>query len=237
MTVQVIPETPDAPYRLGRHVNHDQRNREYGFTARSLLRPPIHSVRWYRRVGIYDQNVTFTAAGQTWNGLGCCTCEAGVGVLSTRPFTRRIASQGTVRRLYSDVTAVDPFPGQWPSDDTGSDGTTVGKVLKARGWISEYTWCFSADEVLAALMTGPVLTGVGWREPMFYPGSDGLVTVAGPVAGGHEFEIVGYDAAQQVLLCANSWGTGWGEAGYFRLRLADYRELLADQGDATVLHP
>ena len=33
--------------------------------------------------------------------------------------------------------------------------------------------------------------------------------------GGHCVCCVGYDNARQAWLCKNSWGTGWGEDGFF----------------------
>jgi C1A family cysteine protease len=37
------------------------------------------------------------------------------------------------------------------------------------------------------------------------------------MAGGHCVEIIGYDDNLGCWICKNSWGTGWGEAGYFRI--------------------
>jgi C1A family cysteine protease len=37
------------------------------------------------------------------------------------------------------------------------------------------------------------------------------------VAGGHCVCIIGYNDAQQCWIAKNSWGTGWGESGYFRI--------------------
>lgn len=41
--------------------------------------------------------------------------------------------------------------------------------------------------------------------------------VSGQSAGGHCVEIIGYDDAQGCWICKNSWGTNWGEGGYFRI--------------------
>lgn len=41
--------------------------------------------------------------------------------------------------------------------------------------------------------------------------------VSGEAAGGHCVEIIGYDDAQAAWICKNSWGTGWGDSGYFRI--------------------
>lgn len=41
--------------------------------------------------------------------------------------------------------------------------------------------------------------------------------VSGTQAGGHCVEIIGYNDAQGCWICKNSWGTNWGEGGYFRI--------------------
>jgi C1A family cysteine protease len=41
--------------------------------------------------------------------------------------------------------------------------------------------------------------------------------VTGAQAGGHCVAIVGYDDSQACWICKNSWGTGWGEQGFFRI--------------------
>lgn len=41
--------------------------------------------------------------------------------------------------------------------------------------------------------------------------------VSGEAAGGHCVEICGYDDNQACWICKNSWGTQWGEAGFFRI--------------------
>ncbi len=41
--------------------------------------------------------------------------------------------------------------------------------------------------------------------------------VTGNLAGGHCVCCVGYDDAQGCWICKNSWSTGWGDAGFFRI--------------------
>jgi C1A family cysteine protease len=41
--------------------------------------------------------------------------------------------------------------------------------------------------------------------------------VSGNLAGGHCVSLIGYDDVQGCWIGKNSWGTGWGEAGYFRI--------------------
>jgi C1A family cysteine protease len=50
------------------------------------------------------------------------------------------------------------------------------------------------------------------------------------LAGGHEVEAVGVDldtsnAFNSTITYANSWGTGWGQEGYFKMRLRTYEKL------------
>ncbi len=37
------------------------------------------------------------------------------------------------------------------------------------------------------------------------------------IAGGHCVEVIGYSEADQAWICKNSWGTGWGDSGYFKI--------------------
>lgn len=39
----------------------------------------------------------------------------------------------------------------------------------------------------------------------------------GSVVGGHCVSIVGFDDGAQCWICKNSWGSGWGESGFFRI--------------------
>ena len=39
--------------------------------------------------------------------------------------------------------------------------------------------------------------------------------------GNHCVLIVGYDDVNQCFIVKNSWGTGWGEAGYFRIAYSE----------------
>jgi C1A family cysteine protease len=45
--------------------------------------------------------------------------------------------------------------------------------------------------------------------------------VSGDLAGGHCISIVGYDDAGGYWMCKNSWGTGWGDQGWFRIAYGD----------------
>jgi C1A family cysteine protease len=71
---------------------------------------------------------------------------------------------------------------------------------------------------------------------MFHTDEHGFVDVSGSIVGGHEYVCRGYNAEASYLFCDNSWGTDWGLAGSFKLRLPDWETLRVQQADVTVPH-
>jgi C1A family cysteine protease len=52
----------------------------------------------------------------------------------------------------------------------------------------------------------------------FYSYSSGVYThISGNLEGGHCVSVIGYDDNQGCWICKNSWGTGWGESGFFMI--------------------
>jgi hypothetical protein len=238
VTYRRIPSTDP---RLNRHVRHDDRSRAYAFDTSGLS---IVSAKHTRRIPVLDQ-------GQ----LGSCTGNAGIGCLGTDPFWATLASvperhvdvyiagaryafneTGAID-LYSDATKADDYPGQYPPDDTGSDGLTIAKVLKSAGEISGYQHTFSRDDALKALGVTPAIVGIPWTNDMFNPDGDGRVHPTGSIAGGHEICADEVDAENQRVWFTNSWGTSFGVNGRFYLSFADFGDLLSQQGDVTIFTP
>jgi hypothetical protein len=217
-------------HRLGRHVNHDSESRRYRVDTTGLR---IASVQHRRHIGVLNQG-----------DLGSCTGNAGIGCLGTDPNYDTLPTiggyaltqQGAVA-LYSAATRIDEYPGEYPPEDTGSDGLSIAKALRAAGDISGYRWAFSLDDALKALTASPLITGIPWYSSMFTPGSDGLVKVFGALAGGHEIVVDEYDGARGWVGFTNSWGSDWGLAGRFYLAVEDWGTLLAQQGDVTAFVP
>lgn len=213
---------------LGRRVNHDPRSR--AFPARMVpptapLVPVMH-----RHFGpVLDQG-----------SLGSCTGNAAAQAMNSRPLhlrATRYLTQADAVSIYSDATKIDPWEGEYPPTDTGSDGLSVAKVLKARGYISEYRHTFTWDGFRRALQLAPLLVGINWYMDMYFPDRKGNVHVGGAWQGGHEVLALGDDARGHITFL-NSWGPKWGRAGRFRLSYWDFQRLLLDeQGDATQLVP
>lgn len=229
---QTIPESP-SPHggRLGRHIEHDPRSRGHAFGAVVTSMVDLSNVRHVRRGGPLDQGE-----------LGSCTGNATAGAINTLPLHvvgRHLLKEQQAVEIYERATVLDEFDGSYPPDDTGSSGLAAAQAAREMGYIDSYKHAFSVEEALAALMIGPVITGVNWYEGFDQPDSHGVVKIAGEVRGGHEFEVVGFEPHAKLdesrVVCINSWGTGWGWTGRFAFTVATWRRLLDEQGDVTIL--
>jgi hypothetical protein len=222
-----IEEHPVAGKPLGRHIHHDPRSLAY--TVKPRAATAVTKI-WQHRIPVLDQG-----------SLGSCTGNSGAAVLGTDPLFGTVAGVTLDEQfavdLYSDATVADPYPGKYPPTDTGSDGLSVAKVLKARGTISGYVHCTSLDATVTALQDGAVMIGINWYEGFDHPDSTGLIKISGSVRGGHEPALVGVDMERKLLRGVNSWGTAWGDHGFLTISFDDFTRLLSEQGDATQLIP
>jgi C1A family cysteine protease len=97
-----------------------------------------------------------------------------------------------------------------------------------------YLRCADLRDVRASIATGhPVIGGFQCYESLENAevGSTGLVPVpseAETAIGGHCVMFVGYDDAARTVEFQNSWGTGWGRAGYGYLPYEYFERALAD---------
>jgi len=109
--------------------------------------------------------------------------------------------------------------------------------------IKEYynvgSWSPTVDDIKSALIQyGPLPTTLdvytdffSYRSGIYSlaPGccSDSKACSSCHYEGGHAVLIVGYDDGEENFIVKNSWGTGWGESGYFRI---DYSQLTNEVG-------
>jgi hypothetical protein len=82
------------------------------------------------------------------------------------------------------------------------------------------SWNYVATDIASIkyyLQYGPVVSAIDVYGDFFsYPGGVYHHT-SGSYAGGHCITIVGYDDINGYWICRNSWGTWWGENGWFRI--------------------
>lgn len=232
--------------RLGRHVLHDSRSRAY-FIPEADSYADIKDVEHHCYIPVLNQ-------GQ----IGSCTGETGTEVIASDDLwaaaqtilsqTDEKVDQDYAYQLYSDTTKSDPYPGYWaPNDpnaqDTGSDGLSTAKTLKARGLISGYQHGNSLLSTLTGLQSRSMMTGTVWRGDMFKPTSDGQIKCTGNVEGGHEYTLWKVDVANRRVWMRNHWGDwgvgykGYADTGCAWMTWDDYEALLMDDGDSTLLIP
>lgn len=252
-------------YGLGRHIHHDPMSRQFAFEARAAT---LAAIRHFRQVEIFDQG-----------NLGSCVGNAALGILGTEPYFSAIKTAGMMLGdgvriddgkghqdlsipftedgavwLYSDITQHDPFPGYYKpgdkdSQDTGSDGLSAAKVLKALGVVPAYKHTFSLNTALAALQEYPLMVGTNWTADMFKPDQFGIIQPFGQVVGGHEWIVDQYLPAgapfrsrsgttqAPMIGGTTSWGTSFGDGGRFYMSTAAFGTLLKQSGDVIVLTP
>lgn len=222
---------PRLDRRLGRHVRHDERNKNYR-VMRAVLLPELVDTHHDRRGRALNQ-------GQ----LGGCTffslchalkCEPLWRTPTRHPFVPVLNSKLAVKG-YSRATQIDPFAGQYPPDDTGSSGQAACQAAVEMGLIGSYEWAFGGAEARAALLVQPTMHGTVWTEAMFHPDSDGRVHPTGAVMGGHEYAAIGLDVERRRTWYWQTWGW-WGldGRGLFYQTWEDEDALLAQSGDVVV---
>jgi hypothetical protein len=217
---------PDA-YPLGRHQELDSRSLNY----RAPRAETLKSVQWTRALDALEQ----------WR-IGACTGFAAAGALITEPYVNQLGLNTlTVDEaniwgfsFYSGASTRDQFVGNFPPNDDGSSGLGICRHLKQLGIITGYHWGTTSHALASMIQSAPVLLGMPWLEAFFEPDRGEFIDADGweksSLAGGHEIEILGIhidedDLNNSVLECVNSWGTGWGDRGRFRMRMSTYVAL------------
>jgi hypothetical protein len=225
-------EIPVPGKPLGRIYHWDSRSLAYPYVPPMTV--PVVSVTWPRPGGgILDQGATSSCTGNALTGALECDPD-----YDTLPPGHPALGEPLALSIYSAAETIDGH-GTYPPNDVGSSGTSVCQAATNMGLISGYTHCTTLDLMLQALMNGPVIAGYNWWSSFDTPAADGTITIApgARVRGGHETLFRGVDAANQMLEADNSWGTGYGVNGSFKVPFAVMTQLFAQGGDCNVLVP
>lgn len=238
MKVEFLEEHVIPGKRLGRHIVHDPRSRDYPVTEvlrSTTAQKPDRG--WYRR-SVWDQGSTSR-----------CTVEATAGQLRTQPYTeivkqraRKELDKHEVRhQAYLRAQHLDPWPGgEAPQSPVyyGSSGIAACKALIEAGLVPEgwqYRWAFGVDEALRALDVASISVGTYWPEGFDRPDEHGRVKLEGQMRGGHQWEVIDHD--DEYVRAVNSWGRGYAKNGRFLVSITDFASLLEQDGDVVVWTP
>ncbi|MFH1730878.1 MAG: lectin like domain-containing protein [Planctomycetota bacterium] len=95
-------------------------------------------------------------------------------------------------------------------------------------YVREALWFDTDDEIKDALMTYGALYTSMYMDAAYYNSSDQTYYYSGKLDANHAVTIVGWDDAKETAapqdgawLIKNSWGTSWGDGGYFWIAYRD----------------
>lgn len=212
--------------RLGRLPATDRQDHDY--PIRTLVPEAVSplSYRYWYNPQKLNQGDTPQCVAYSWTSFLCAS-----------PMTEKFDTLGGApwcQKVYDHAQQVDEFAGPPPA----YDGTSVragAKALASMGLIGAYHWAFTAKDAADAVLTvGPVVLGVEWYRGFMAPDAHGFIDMTGGVVGGHAILMDGVNVKDGFCRLHNSWGDGWGKAGYCYLLLEDLDHLLAAQGEACI---
>lgn len=226
---------------LGRLPKADEGDKRHTMSARlaalGLDTGPLPDSYYWSAGAVLDQGYTSQCVAYSWTGF-----------LLASPIKTTLASLGGntfMSRLYSVAQRND----EWPGEDY--DGTSVragAKVLSTPTlapmvantsshirdrYLSEYVWAWDAETARRwVLSRGPLVLGTNWYESMFAADRGGYLPIAGEIAGGHAYLVIGYSAKREAFRIVNSWGRAWGQSGRAWIHRADVDRLIHEEGEA-----
>lgn len=209
--------------RLDARVEFDERSRT--FPIRAALPPAValKTKSWAISTRL-DQGREGACVGFGWTHELACA-----------PVAYRHLDTSFARQVYKDAQQID----EWPGDRY--DGTSLlagAKVLQARGYMAEYRWTFGLDDLLDALMFGPVVVATSWYDGMYDPRPSKLLDIEGRVVGRHCYLVRGLTLKPRLRgetklgPCVRIWNSwSWNEA---YIPVEKFERLLLDEGEGCV---
>jgi len=88
------------------------------------------------------------------------------------------------------------------------------------GWVTQTT--VNEDTIKNALQDGPLVFYMEvYSDFRFYIGDVYERLPSATYEGDHAIILVGYNEEESYWICKNSWGTSWGDNGYFKIRMGE----------------
>jgi len=204
--------------KFDRRVHYDERSRNFR-TLAAVAAP--RSYTWSCPVRLNQGN------------LGACVGFGWSEELASRPKMHVAVSNTTGFDLYDLAQTLD----HW--DDTPpEEGTSVlagAKAAQQMGYLGEYRWCFSIDDLIRSVgNTGPVVMGTWWTSDMMSTDEKGFLEPTGSKVGGHCWLTNGVNIGMRYFKCVQSWGRSFGIDGAFYITFEAMEQLLLDEGEACV---
>lgn len=211
--------------RLDAVQDFDERSRDYPVTA-VLEGAELRSHTWTTLLHLNQGND------------GACVGFACAHELVATPKIALKGKRFAREELYWEAQRIDQWDGgSYPNADPFMEGSSVlagVKVLQRLGYIEEYRWAFSVDELaLAVANEGPAILGLPWYNEMVKPYGCTL-EVNGVQIGRHAILCKGVNPKRQTFKLHNSWGVSWGCFGDCKISWSDLDRLLQEGGEACI---
>jgi hypothetical protein len=135
--------------------------------------------------------------------------------------------------LYLEAQKIDGTP-SWDIH-SGLTCNAGAQVMKRHGWIGEYRWAETVDEIVNYLLTtGPMVIGAWWPESWFDIDLSGKAPEIDDYAGGHQWVLNGAECDEERIRSKNSWGRGFARGGCFDITFRQLDQMLVDGAEVCV---
>jgi hypothetical protein len=232
--------------RLDRIPFFDPRSRGYA-VAEKLRAMPLRGKTWYYA------GAPFKSRQNTDQGReGACVGFGWTNELIASPrawkWNDHAAANRFARKVYHEAQKIDYWPGgSYEGASPVYEGSSVlagAQVMQRDGYIEEYRWAFSIEEVCQAVaQLGPAVVGTDWTSDMEPRPSGLLEGSSGSAQGGHCYllrglilkpRIKGESKVGPVFVLTNSWGDDWGNGGDAYIKVEDFERLMKQQGEVCI---
>lgn len=220
-----------APKGLGRVPHWDPQNDAYRIRDVLPSLAPRRAAAAQRTQRYWDDRAWWGDQGAT----NACTAYSLVAFMADGPVTHRARPIMEPAELYRRIQTIDVNEGRDFGPDGGATMLAQQKAAKALGWIGEYRWGTTLEELVQTVLdVSPVLIGVNWYSDMLTPDRRGWIRVAGPLVGGHAIVVNGVNTKSATLRLKNSWSQLWGKRGHCYLSFDDMDRLIREDGEVVL---
>lgn len=216
--------------RLARIVQFDERSRQYDIRAALKAAPVVkmESKTWSVPLHL-DQG----------NSSICVGASFSHELMAEPVATKKLDLKFATEKIYYEAQKIDEWSGgEYPGAEPSYGGTSVlagVKVCKKLGYIKEYRWAFTLEDLALAVSTlGPAVLGLNFYRRMMNTNSEGFIIPTGGFVGGHAILCKGVNFEEQYFVLHNSWGDDWGQGGDCKISFEALRGLLAERGEACI---